>query len=79
MSDLEIRYAQSDGVDIAYAVIGDGQRDVVWVAGAMTNLGVMWELPEFRRFCDDYPELFRQLWSDIRKALQERTAEVPGV
>ena len=52
MSDLEIQYAQSDGVDIAYAVVGDGPRDVVWVAGAMTNLSVMWELAEFRRFCE---------------------------
>ncbi|MEP6976738.1 MAG: alpha/beta hydrolase [Thermoleophilia bacterium] len=66
MSDLEIQYAQSDDVDIAYAVLGDGPRDVVWVAGAMTNLAVMWELPEFRRFCEQLASFSRLILFDKR-------------
>jgi pimeloyl-ACP methyl ester carboxylesterase len=66
MSDLEIQYAQSDGVDIAYAVVGDGPRDLVWVAGAITNLGVMWELPEYRRFCEQLASFSRLILFDKR-------------
>jgi class 3 adenylate cyclase len=66
MSDLEIQYAQSDSVDIAYAVVGDGPRDVVWVAGAITNLAVMWELPEYRRFCERLASFSRLILFDKR-------------
>ena len=66
MSAPEIRYASSDGVDIAYMVVGDGPRDLVWVAGAMTNLRVMWELPEFRRFCERLASFSRLILFDKR-------------
>jgi class 3 adenylate cyclase/pimeloyl-ACP methyl ester carboxylesterase len=66
MSDLEIRYARSGDVDIAYAVVGDGPRDVVWVAGAITNLRVLWELPEYRRFCERLASFSRLILFDKR-------------
>ena len=66
MSTPEIRYARSDGVDIAYMVVGDGPRDLVWVSGAMTNLRVMWELPEFRRFCERLASFSRLILFDKR-------------
>ena len=39
----EIRYADSDGVQIAYEVFGAGPRDLVFVHGWVTNLELLWE------------------------------------
>jgi class 3 adenylate cyclase len=66
MSDLDIRYARSGDVDIAYMVVGDGPRDVVWVAGAISNLRVLWELPEYRRFCERLASFSRLILFDKR-------------
>jgi pimeloyl-ACP methyl ester carboxylesterase len=40
-----IRYADSDGVQIAYEVFGSGPRDLVFVHGWVTNLELLWEHP----------------------------------
>ena len=37
-----VRYAKSDDVHIAYQVVGDGSFDIVFVAGFVTHLGVLW-------------------------------------
>lgn len=37
------RYTRSDDVNIAYQVIGDGPRDLVYVPGFVSNVEVMWE------------------------------------
>ena len=44
------RYASSDGLNIAYQVLGEGPPDVVCVAGWLTHLDVMWEDVGFRHF-----------------------------
>ena len=61
-----IRYAKSDDVDIAYQVVGDGPTDLVFVAGAMTNLEVLWEDPDYRRFCERLGTFTRLLLFDKR-------------
>lgn len=44
MQAPEIRYAKSGDVSIAYAVVGDGPFDVVFVSGwVLSNLEVAWE------------------------------------
>ena len=44
MEAPEVRYAKSGDVSIAYAVVGDGPFDVVFVSGwVLSNLGVAWE------------------------------------
>lgn len=45
----EIRYARSDGLDIAYEVFGSGPRDLVLVHGWVTNLELLWEHPRVAR------------------------------
>ncbi len=45
----EIRYASSDGVQIAYEVFGSGPRDLVLVHGWVTNLELIWENPRVAR------------------------------
>src|SRR5205823_12973066 len=52
MSGPPVRYADSSGVEIAYQVLGDGPLDLIWVSGAFTHLGVFWEYPGYRRFCE---------------------------
>lgn len=48
----EIRYANNGDVNLAYQVVGDGPIDLVYVAGALTNLALAWEQPGHRRFCE---------------------------
>lgn len=44
----EVEYARSsDGIDIAYKVIGDGPVDLVYVPGFVTHLDLEWGLPHF--------------------------------
>lgn len=73
---LDIRYAHSGDVSIAYASIGDGPVDLVYVLGAYTHLEVMWELPAYRRYCERLAEFSRILLFDKRgMGMSER---VPG-
>lgn len=47
---MDVNYAQSGDVNIAYQVVGDGPIDLVFVAGAITNLEVLWEDPRLSAF-----------------------------
>src|SRR5690242_14408956 len=42
----DTRYAKSDGVNIAYQVVGDGQVDLVYVPGWVSHVELAWELPD---------------------------------
>ena len=44
------RYVDSGGIHIAYQVLGTGQRDIVFVPGAMSHLDLLWEDPETAAF-----------------------------
>jgi DNA-binding SARP family transcriptional activator/pimeloyl-ACP methyl ester carboxylesterase/plasmid stabilization system protein ParE len=46
----ETRYAQSGDVRIAYQIVGDGNRDIVFVPGAMSHLDLLWEDAETADF-----------------------------
>jgi pimeloyl-ACP methyl ester carboxylesterase len=73
MSGPPVRYADSGGVEIAYQVLGDGPLDVVWVSGAFTHLGVFWEHPGYRRFCEQLASFSRLILFDKRgMGLSER-------
>jgi class 3 adenylate cyclase len=63
---IDVRYAQSGDVSIAYQVVGDGPIDLVFVAGAITNLEVLWEDPDYRRFCERLGTFSRLLLFDKR-------------
>lgn len=52
VSAPSVRYADSDGIHIAYRVVGEGPLDLVHIAGAITNLDVLWEMAEYRRFVE---------------------------
>jgi class 3 adenylate cyclase len=62
----ETRYAQrSDGVTIAYQVLGDGPLDLVFCAGFISHLDLQWTNPGITRF-------FRRLSSFGRLALYDK-------
>jgi class 3 adenylate cyclase/dienelactone hydrolase len=63
---IDVSYAQSGDVSIAYQVVGDGPIDLVFVAGAITNLEVLWEDPDYRRFCERLGAFSRLLLFDKR-------------
>jgi len=63
---IDVGYAQSGDVSIAYQVVGEGPIDLVFVAGAITNLEVLWEDPDYRRFCERLGTFSRLLLFDKR-------------
>ena len=61
-----IRYAENGDVHIAYQVVGDGPLDLVCVMGTITNLHVLWDDPEYRRFCERLASFSRLILFDKR-------------
>ncbi len=59
MSAPPVKYAANGEVHIAYRVLGEGPIDLVFVAGAITNLDVLWEMSDYRRACDRHSRLNR--------------------
>jgi pimeloyl-ACP methyl ester carboxylesterase len=60
------RYAKSGSVNIAYQVVGDGPRDLVYVPGWVSNIDVMWEEPSMARFLDRLQGFSRLILFDKR-------------
>ncbi len=46
----ETRYAKSSEGYVAYQVLGDGPRDLLFVTNWCTNLDAMWEEPSLAYF-----------------------------
>ena len=46
----ETQYAVNGDLNIAFQVIGEGPRDLVYVPGWVSNVEVMWEDPGLARF-----------------------------
>jgi class 3 adenylate cyclase len=61
-----IQYAANGDVHIAYQVLGDGPLDLVFVAGAITNLEVLWEMSDYRRACERLASFARLILFDKR-------------
>jgi len=47
--DPDIRYARSEGASIAYQVVGEGDRDLVFVPDFGSNLVFGWQSPYWRK------------------------------
>jgi class 3 adenylate cyclase/pimeloyl-ACP methyl ester carboxylesterase len=63
---LDIRYARSGGVAIAYQVVGDGDTDLVYVPDYISNLVFNWESPYYRNFYERLAQSFRLILFDKR-------------
>jgi class 3 adenylate cyclase len=61
------RYAKTpDGVSIAYQVIGDGPRDLVWVPGWVSHVEAAWDEPTMARFFERLASFSRLILFDKR-------------
>src|SRR5688572_21925818 len=60
------RYTRSGDVNIAYQVVGDGPRDLVYVSGWVSHLEIMWEEPMLARFLQRLASFSRLILFDKR-------------
>ena len=63
---LDIRYARSGDLNIAYQVVGDGPSDLVYVPGWVSNVEAMWEEPAMARFLGRLASFSRLILFDKR-------------
>lgn len=76
----ETRYADSGGVNIAYQVLGDGPRDLVFVMGWVSNIEVFWEEPTLARFLTRLASFSRLILFDKRgTGLSDRVTDLPSL
>jgi pimeloyl-ACP methyl ester carboxylesterase/DNA-binding CsgD family transcriptional regulator len=61
-----VLYATSDGVSIAYQVVGSGAIDLVFQPGFVSHLDLAWEEPFFARFLEGLAGFSRVIWFDKR-------------
>jgi pimeloyl-ACP methyl ester carboxylesterase len=85
------RYAiASGGVHVAYQVVGEGPRDVVWIPGAFSNLEHWWAHPRAERFLTAISRHCRLILFDKRgsglsdrmsraQSLEERVDDIDAV
>lgn len=66
VSAAPIQDAANGDVHIAYEVLGDGPLDLVFVAGAITNLEVLWEMSDYRRAGERLASFSRLILFDKR-------------
>ena len=63
---LDIRYARSGAVSIAYQVVGDGDVDLLYVPDYVSNLVYGWESRRWRAFYERLAQSFRLILIDKR-------------
>src|SRR5262245_35981688 len=76
----ETRYAKSGDVHIAYQVVGDAPRDLVFVLGWVSNVEVVWEDPSVARFLQRLASFSRLILFDKRgTGLSDRVTKMPDL
>jgi DNA-binding SARP family transcriptional activator/pimeloyl-ACP methyl ester carboxylesterase len=87
----QTRYAPTaDGIHIAYQVLGEGERDIIFVPGLMSHLDLLWEDEETSGFFRQLSRLGRLILFDKRDtglsdpapsdmSLEERMEDVRAV
>lgn len=75
-----IQFAQSDGLRIAYAVVGDGPHDMVVAPGIISHLNIMAHMPPFRDSVAALSQFARVLSFDKRgQGLSDPSMTVPNL
>jgi class 3 adenylate cyclase len=76
--EVETRYADSDGVSIAYQVHGEGDLDLVFVPGFVSHVELLWENQAPARFLRRLASFARLVVFDKRgQGLSDRPADPP--
>jgi len=66
VSASPIRYATNGDIHLAYRTIGEGPLDLVLIEGAITNLEVLWDVAEYRSYCEQLASFSRLIIFDKR-------------
>jgi class 3 adenylate cyclase/pimeloyl-ACP methyl ester carboxylesterase len=78
MTIPETRYAESDGLSIAYQVFGGGAQDLVIVPGIVSHLEANWQWPGYAQLMAELGRRFRVIVFDKRgQGLSDRFEGVP--
>ncbi|HEX4926952.1 MAG TPA: adenylate/guanylate cyclase domain-containing protein [Burkholderiales bacterium] len=73
----ETRYVRSEGVHIAYQVLGGGPIDVVFVPGFVSNVEANWQSPDHVRFFHRLASFCRLILFDKRgTGMSDRSSEL---
>ncbi|MGN6557438.1 MAG: adenylate/guanylate cyclase domain-containing protein [Solirubrobacterales bacterium] len=76
--EAETRYADSDGVSIAYQVHGDGPLELVFVPGFVSHVELFWDDPSVARFLRRLTSFARVvIWDKRGQGLSDRTGRPP--
>lgn len=62
----ETRYAHSGELSIAYQVVGDGERDILFIPGFVSNVELMWDMPFYRHVFERFAQIGRLIVFDKR-------------
>ena len=62
----DTQYARSGDVHIAYQIVGEGDPDLLFCHGWLSNLELMWEEPSFARFLQRLSSFSRLILFDKR-------------
>jgi pimeloyl-ACP methyl ester carboxylesterase len=63
---VDVAYARSGDVHIAYTVLGDGPIDLVYTNGIWSNLEALWEEPRWVRYAERLASFSRLIVFDMR-------------
>jgi pimeloyl-ACP methyl ester carboxylesterase len=75
---MDVAYARSGDVHIAYTVLGDGPVDLVYTNGIWSNLEALWEEPRWVRYAERLASFSRLIVFDMRGVgLSDRGSEPP--
>ena len=66
MTVPETRYARSGDLSIAFQVVGEHARDLVWIRGNVSDLETLWEQPRFVEYVKSLTAFSRVLIFDKR-------------
>jgi pimeloyl-ACP methyl ester carboxylesterase len=78
MVQPKTRYARSDGASVAYQVVGDGPRDLVFTQGFVSNVDLWWEMPTAVRIFERLASFSRLiLWDKRGTGLSDPADRVP--
>jgi len=72
------KYAKNGDVHIAYQVVGEGDRDVLFVPGWVSHLEYAWEVPSYAHFLKRLASFSRLILLDRRgMGLSDRAHDLP--
>src|SRR5262245_32519625 len=70
----ETRYARSGDLSIAYQVVGNGPRNILFIPGFISNVELMWEVPFICHYLQRLARMGRLVFFDKRgTGLSDRT------